>query len=112
MNISENIKSLKHLRMELASLEGETPAYRQVKEKDIQAEIDSCLAEVYAELPLPIDVPLTENNGNALVIVGLVDKAMRRYGCDQEMRDEFRCDAMSDDYDHLLQTAMKWVEVS
>ena len=57
-----------------------------------------------------IVVKLTEEDGNALAIIGRVVHALRRGG-HSDLIDEFRKEAMSGDYDHLLQTAMKYVEV-
>ncbi len=59
-----------------------------------------------------IDVELTEVNGNAFSIIGTVTKALRRGGATPEQIKEFSTEAMSGDYDHLLQTCMKWVNVS
>jgi hypothetical protein len=54
---------------------------------------------------------LTGVDGNAFTIMGVVTKALRRGGVDKPERDAFLAEAMSGDYDHLLQTCMKWVEV-
>lgn len=58
-----------------------------------------------------IEVELTDSDGNAFVILGKVTKALRRAGVEPEKIDEFTEEAMSGDYDHLLQTCMRWVEV-
>jgi hypothetical protein len=58
-----------------------------------------------------IEVQLTGQDGNAFMILGLVAKAMRRAGLTQEQIDEFHNEATAGDYDHLLATAMKYVEV-
>lgn len=55
---------------------------------------------------------LTGINGNSFVIMGAVTVAMRRAGCTAEEIEEFRDEAVSGDYDHLLQTCFKYVEVS
>ena len=59
-----------------------------------------------------VQVQLTGQDGNAFMILGLVIKAMKRAGLTQEQVDEFKTDATSGDYDHLLQTAMRYVDVS
>lgn len=59
-----------------------------------------------------IEVDLTERDGNAFAILGAVSKALRRAGVSEEERKEFKKEATSGDYDHLLLTAMRWVEVS
>ena len=59
-----------------------------------------------------IEVELTGSDGNAFAVVAKVMHALRRNGVSIEERDEFVDEAMSGDYDHLLRTAMAWVEVS
>lgn len=59
-----------------------------------------------------VDVLLTGQNGNAFNIIGLVQKALRRAHVPDEEVEAFRTEAMSGDYDHLIQTAMRWVNVS
>lgn len=56
-------------------------------------------------------VQLTGIDGNAFIIIGTVTKALKRAGASQEIVDKFKKEATSGDYDHLLQTAMEYVEV-
>lgn len=56
-------------------------------------------------------VQLTGQNSNAFNIIGLVKQAMRRKNVPIEDQKAFTDEAMSGDYDHLLQTCMKWVTV-
>lgn len=66
-----------------------------------------------------ISVQLSGQDGNAGRIIGSVVEAIREAGRNgtitrEEARqsvDEFRMEAMSGDYDHLLQTCYDWVEV-
>ncbi|MFA5299272.1 MAG: hypothetical protein WC389_13870 [Lutibacter sp.] len=58
-----------------------------------------------------ITVNLSDNNGNAFSIIGRVRKTLREAGATPEQIKEFQDDAMSGDYDHVLQTCMRWVEV-
>lgn len=58
-----------------------------------------------------IQVSLIGQDGNAWSIIGIVQKAMRRGGVSQEEITQFQQEALSGDYDHLLQTAMAWVNV-
>ncbi len=58
-----------------------------------------------------IKVQLVGEDGNAFVVLGKVLRAMRRAGIDQDELDAFQKEATSGDYDHLLQTCMKWVTV-
>ena len=57
-----------------------------------------------------IVVQLSGEDGNAFFIIGRVSKALRRAGVSTAEIDEFAKDAMSGDYDRVLQTAMKWVK--
>lgn len=66
-------------------------------------------------------VQLSGLDGNAFVLMGAVTRTLRRYLRDvmglssREAADEldrFREEAMSGDYDHLLQTCMRWVATS
>ncbi len=59
-----------------------------------------------------IEVKLIGEDGNAYVILGTVRRAMRRGGVPDAEVDEFTKEATSGDYDHLLATCMRWVEVS
>jgi ribosomal protein S9 len=59
-----------------------------------------------------ICVQLTGGSGNAGAIMGTVARALAQNNIPQAEINEFRHEAMSGDYDHLLRTAMAWVEVS
>jgi hypothetical protein len=59
-----------------------------------------------------IKVRLSGKDGNAFAILGAVKKALREGGASEEEINSFYAEATSEDYDHLLQTAMRWVEVS
>ena len=50
-------------------------------------------------------------NGNAFAILGAMQGALKKAGATKEQVDEFYAEATSGDYDHLLQTCMKWVNV-
>lgn len=56
-------------------------------------------------------VKLSGEDGNAFYILGKVNKALQQAGYTKEQRDEYDKEATSGDYDHLLQTTMKWVNV-
>lgn len=58
-----------------------------------------------------IQVELLGGSGNAYAILGGVTKALRRAKVGQEEIDLFKKEATSGDYDHLLATAMRWVDV-
>ena len=65
------------------------------------------------------EVALTGVDGNAFAIIGAVSGALRSHLRDHDFpTDEierdlsaFRTEAMSGDYDNVLATAMRWVEV-
>lgn len=59
-----------------------------------------------------IHVQLSSRDGNAFAVIGAVAKAMRAAGISQEEISAFEEEAMSGDYNHLLQTAMATVDVS
>lgn len=57
-----------------------------------------------------ITVDLSGEDGNAFSILGRVRRALRRAGVANDEIETFSNEATSGDYDHLLQTVMKWVE--
>ena len=57
-------------------------------------------------------VKLVGENGNAYGIMGRVKRALRSGGADQEYINRYLQESMVGDYDHLLQTALKYVEVT
>ena len=58
-----------------------------------------------------INVKLVGQDGNAFFIIGRVRQALRREGVDEATVEAFSEEAMSGDYDNVLRTAMRWVEV-
>ena len=54
-------------------------------------------------------VKLVGEDGNAFAIMGRVTKALKRAGATSEEITEFREQAMSGDYNHLLQVVLSWV---
>lgn len=59
-----------------------------------------------------VAVQLTGSDGNAFAIMGAVGKALRKFGCDQLVVRDFQQEAMAGDYNQLLMTCMRWVDVS
>lgn len=55
---------------------------------------------------------LVGEDGNAFVILGRAGKALRQGGATEAEIAEFRKEAMSGNYDHVLQTVMSWMETS
>lgn len=58
-----------------------------------------------------ITVKLVGENGNAYAILAIVNVALRKAGVSPEEIQEFTEEATAGDYDHLLRTCMKWVNV-
>jgi len=59
-----------------------------------------------------ITVELCGHDGNAYSIIGRVTRELRRNDVSQEEIELFKKEAMSGDYDNVLQTAMRWVDVT
>ena len=59
-----------------------------------------------------IGVRLTGTDGNALAIVGKVRRALDGHGVHDDECEAFVREALSGDYDNVLQTAMRWVTIS
>ena len=64
-----------------------------------------------AETLTDIEVQLTGKDGNAFAILAIIGRALRQGGR-ADLVEEFNKEAMSGDYDHLLQTAMKYCIVN
>lgn len=60
----------------------------------------------------PVKVRLSGTDGNAFAIMAKVSGAMRKAKVPHDEIDEYMRESMSGDYDHLLATACKYVEVS
>jgi hypothetical protein len=58
-----------------------------------------------------VTVELVGQDGNAFAILGRVQSALRRGGASQEAIRDFVAEATSGDYDHLLRTVMRYVNV-
>jgi hypothetical protein len=59
-----------------------------------------------------VQIRLTGKNGNAFMIIGPVQKALREAGVPKEEVSQFHAEATSGDYDNLLQTCIRWVDVA
>lgn len=58
-----------------------------------------------------VKVKLIGEDGNAYAIMGRVTQALRRAKVPQKDIDQYLKESTSGDYDNLLRTAMKWVDV-
>lgn len=56
-------------------------------------------------------VKLIGKDGNAYNIIGIVSEAMKRAGASKEVVKQFQEEATSGDYDNVLSTCMKYVDV-
>jgi hypothetical protein len=59
-----------------------------------------------------VTVNLSGEDGNAMMIIGAVRRAMKRAGASSEDCSAFSNQAMSGDYDNVLRTCMEWVNVT
>lgn len=58
-----------------------------------------------------VTVRLAGTDGNAFALMGEVTKALRNAGVSHDERNEFITEATAGDYNALLQTIMRWVNV-
>ena len=56
-------------------------------------------------------VKLIREDGNAFNILGKVQKALKDAGASKEYIEEYVKEALAGDYNHLLSTTMKYVDV-
>lgn len=57
------------------------------------------------------DVELVGGDGNAFVIINACKRAARQAGWSDEKWEAVQSEMMNSDYDHLLQTVMKYFDV-
>ena len=58
-----------------------------------------------------IIVDLIGHDGNAFTVLGRCRKAAREAGLSEDEITTFMTEATASDYDHLLQTVMRWFDV-
>lgn len=59
-----------------------------------------------------VEVRLVGTDGNAFALLGRVKRALERAGVPEPEVEGFIAEATAGDYDHLLQTVMKYVDVT
>ena len=59
-----------------------------------------------------VKVQLTGEDGNAFAIIGRVQRAMKEAGVSSEEIKQFVEEAMSEDFDNLIETCLRWVDAS
>jgi len=65
-----------------------------------------------SQVKYDVDVQLTGTDGNAFSVMANVIKALRRAGASGKEIKEYQTESMSGDYDNLLATAARWVNVN
>lgn len=58
-----------------------------------------------------VAVELSGQDGNAFMIIGRVQRALRNAGVDKEQIDRYVNEATSGDYDNVIRTTAQWVEI-
>jgi cobalamin biosynthesis protein CbiG len=58
-----------------------------------------------------VSVTLVGTDGSSLAVVGAVIRALRRAGIKPRAIDDYQAEALSGDYNHLLQVTMATVDV-
>ena len=59
-----------------------------------------------------VTVNLAGQDGNAFAVMASVSSALRKEGVPNDEVEMYLQESMSGDYDNLLRTAMKWVNVT
>lgn len=59
-----------------------------------------------------ITVNLSDRDGNAMAVMAAVTQALRRAGVSEEERNAYFKEATSGDYDNVLATSLRWVNVT
>jgi len=59
-----------------------------------------------------ITVNLSNRDGNAMAVMAAVTQALRQAGVSEEERSEYFKEATSGDYDNVLATTLRWVNVT
>ncbi len=58
-----------------------------------------------------VDVQLIGDDGNTGTIMAKVSKALKKAGASQAEINNYRAETLSGDYNNVLATAMRWVNV-
>lgn len=99
----EDSVKLEDLRRTLE--EGKAPEVPEPEEAD-----DGCVPDTGIRRP---EVELSEDtDGNANAIIAKVSRALRKAGCPVDVVAAYKTESRAGDYDHLIQTAMKYAEVT
>lgn len=70
------------------------------------------MANTETDIKYPnIMVQLSNEDGNAAMLIGVVRRALVRQGVPADEVSAFVAEATSGDYDNVIQTCMRWVTV-
>lgn len=58
-----------------------------------------------------VEVQLSGEDGNAFMMIGKTRRALKRHGVSDEEIEQFSTEATSGDYDNVINTIGRWVEV-
>ena len=58
------------------------------------------------------ELELSGSDGNAMMIIGKARRVARHHGWTNDQIEAFSTEATSGDYDHVLQTCMKYFDVT
>ena len=58
-----------------------------------------------------VEVQLSDEDGNAFMVISRVRVALKRAGVPKEQIEDYSAEAMSGDYENVIATTMRWVEV-
>jgi len=58
-----------------------------------------------------VEVQLSGEDGNAFMLIGKTRRALKRHGVGDEEIEQFSTEATSGDYDNVIATIGRWVEV-
>lgn len=58
-----------------------------------------------------VEVQLSGEEGNAFMMIGKTRRALKRHGVGDEEIEQFSTEATSGDYDNVINTIGRWVEV-
>ena len=93
------------------NMEDRNESIRSLGEDGLYEEFDKAVEETIEKAPNGRDLvhcKLVGEDGNAFAILGRIEREMHRARWTKEEIDVFQKEATSGDYDHLLQTAIRY----
>ena len=93
----------------------ESPYYQDLRDRIEMDDQEEASIPVFQKDSVPhypeIIAVLTGKDSNAMNLISCVRQVLRRAKVPSDKVKEFSDDALSGDYDHVLQTCMQWVVV-